>query len=154
MSTTPNNFLIHFIESHKDIVRDTTAKIVHDESNSIGLVRFVMDMFSTTMIDIANEFGISTYVFFRASAAMLGLTFHLHSLSNEESLDITKYRCAELLVSTYINSVHAKLFPSRFFDDYAWASFLNTVRSLRKIEEIMINTSMILDIILKEKISF
>ncbi|CAI9754459.1 unnamed protein product [Fraxinus pennsylvanica] len=139
---TPNSLPTHFIENHKDPVRDAVAKIVHDESNSIRLAGFVIDMFCTAMIDIANEFGVPTYVFFTSSAAALGFIFHLQSLSDKQNLDVAEYKNsdAELLVPTYINQVPAKVFPSPFFEKDGLAMFLSMARQFRKTKGIMINT--------------
>ncbi|KAL2482174.1 UDP-glycosyltransferase 71B6 [Forsythia ovata] len=137
---TPNNFVTHFIESHKDPIRDAVAKIVRNESNSIRLAGFVIDMFCTTMIDVANEFGVPTYVFFTTTAALLGFTFYLQS--HEQKLDVTEYKNsnAELLIPTYINPVPANVFPSRFFDKDGLAMFLGMARRFRETKGIMINT--------------
>ncbi|CAI9754460.1 unnamed protein product [Fraxinus pennsylvanica] len=136
----PNNFVLHFIESHKDPVRDAVAKMVRDES--IRLAGFVIDMFCTTMIDIANEFGVPTYVFNTVSAARLGLNFHMQSLSDEQNLDVTEYKDsdAELLVPTYINPVPGKVFPSRFFDEDGLTMLLSMARRFRETKGILINT--------------
>ncbi|CAA2981083.1 anthocyanidin 3-O-glucosyltransferase 2-like [Olea europaea subsp. europaea] len=116
----PNKFVFHFVESHKDLVRDAVAKMVRDES--IRLAGFVIDMFCTTMIDIANEFGVSSYVFNTTSAARLGLNFHMQSLSDEQNLDVSEYKNsdAELLVPTYINPVPGFLINT-FLDLEAYA---------------------------------
>lgn len=139
---TQNNFVSHFIESHKDPMRDAVAKIVRDESDSIRLAGFVIDMFCTTMIDVANEFGVPTYVFFTTSAAMLGLCFHMQSLTDEQNVDVTEYKNSdvELLIPTYINPVPAKVFPSRFFEKEGLAAFVTMGRRFRETKGIMINT--------------
>ncbi|KAL2482173.1 UDP-glycosyltransferase 71B7 [Forsythia ovata] len=141
-SITLNNIVTHFIESHKDPIRDAVTKIVHDESNSIRLAGFVIDMFCTTMIDVANEFGVPTYVFFTSSAALLGFTFYLQSRSDEQKLDVTecKNSNAELLIPTYINPVPANVFPSKFFDKDGSAMFFSMARRFRETKGIMINT--------------
>ncbi|CAA2981082.1 anthocyanidin 3-O-glucosyltransferase 2-like [Olea europaea subsp. europaea] len=136
----PKNFAFHFVESHKDPVRDVVAKMVRDES--IRLAGFVIDMFCTTMIDIANEFGVPTYVFNTTSAARLGLNFHMQGLSDEQNLDVTEYKNsdAELLVPTYINPVPGKVFPSRFFDEDGLTMLLSMARRFRETKGILINT--------------
>ncbi|CAA3010525.1 anthocyanidin 3-O-glucosyltransferase 2-like [Olea europaea subsp. europaea] len=139
---TVNNFISHFIESHKDPIRDAVAKIVRDETDSIRLTGFVIDMFCTTMIDVANEFGVPTYVFFTTTAAMLGLSFHLQNLTDEQNVDVTEFKDSdvELLIPTYRDPVPAKVFPSRFFDKDGAAAFLSMARRFRETKGIMINT--------------
>ncbi|KAL7259384.1 hypothetical protein ACSBR1_005309 [Camellia fascicularis] len=51
------------------------------------LVGMVVDLLRTAMIDVANEFAASTYLFFPSSAAFLGLMLHLpirHALIGTE----------------------------------------------------------------------
>lgn len=40
-------------------------------------------MTCTAMIDVANEFGLPTYVFYASGAFMLGLQLHLQSLRDD-----------------------------------------------------------------------
>ncbi|KAL2512561.1 UDP-glycosyltransferase 71B7 [Abeliophyllum distichum] len=139
---TPNNFVTDFVESHKDPIRDAVTKIVRDESNSIRLAGFVIDMFCTSMIDVANEFGVPTYVFFTTTAAILGFLFYLQSLGDEQKLDVTEYKNSntEFLIPTYINPVPANVFPSRFLDKDGSAPFVSMARRFRETKGIMINT--------------
>ncbi|KAL2482177.1 UDP-glycosyltransferase 71B7 [Forsythia ovata] len=139
---TPNNFVTDFIEGHKDPIRDAVTKIVRDESNSIRLAGFVIDMFCTTMIDVANEFGVPTYVFFTTTAAMLGFIFYLQSRGDEQKLDVTEYKNSntKLLIPTYINPVPANVFPSKLFDKDSLAPFVSMARRFRETKGILINT--------------
>ncbi|GMP54471.1 hypothetical protein CsSME_00019636 [Camellia sinensis var. sinensis] len=115
-SKTPGSFLFDYIESHKPRVRDVVSEIVSkSESESTPrLAGFVIDMFCTPMIDVANEFGVPTYVFFTSSAAFLGLMFHIDTLQQ----DVTELEDsdAELNVPAYANPVPAKFLPSVLFD--------------------------------------
>lgn len=75
------NFLSS-IEVYKPSVRD--AVLMHAASNpasddSPRLVGFVIDTFCTSMIDVANEFGVPSYLFYTSSATMLGATFYLQA---------------------------------------------------------------------------
>jgi hypothetical protein len=69
------NFLSSFIESQKPHVKNAVFKLVQSESSSESpqLAGFVVGMFYTTMIDMANEFGVPSYVFEASSAAAFSL---------------------------------------------------------------------------------
>ncbi|KAL0362167.1 UNVERIFIED_CONTAM: UDP-glycosyltransferase 71E1 [Sesamum calycinum] len=62
--SSPLTFHEQFIENHKDPVRNWVTKIVQDFGPDCGLAGFVIDMFCTAMIDVANEFDVPTYMFF------------------------------------------------------------------------------------------
>lgn len=55
------NFLTHFVESNKPHVKRAVAELAGSTERLAGLV---LDMFCTTLIDLADEFGIPSYVFF------------------------------------------------------------------------------------------
>ncbi|KAL0285220.1 UNVERIFIED_CONTAM: UDP-glycosyltransferase 71E1 [Sesamum angustifolium] len=58
----PKDFVRPALESQKDLVRDAVAEILKSSSSS-KIAAFVIDMFCTSMMDVANELGIPTYVF-------------------------------------------------------------------------------------------
>ncbi|CDP14421.1 unnamed protein product [Coffea canephora] len=135
------SFMYQFIEDHKSSVRDVLAEI--SNSASSDLVGIVIDMFCSSMIDVANEFGVPSYVFYTSGAAMLGLLFHLQSLRDDFKDDVTDYEnCkVELAVPTYINPVPVKVFPSVLFNkDGGGDLFLNLAKRYRDTKGIIINT--------------
>uniref|UniRef100_A0A2P2PG54 Uncharacterized protein n=1 Tax=Rhizophora mucronata TaxID=61149 RepID=A0A2P2PG54_RHIMU len=72
-----------FMETYKPHVRDAISKLIESklspEEDSVRLGGIFVDLFSTAMIDVANEFGTPSYVFFTSSAAFLSLLFYLQT---------------------------------------------------------------------------
>ncbi|KAK3017761.1 hypothetical protein RJ639_005077 [Escallonia herrerae] len=139
---SPAAFLSAFITSQKAHVRDVVADTV-TRSDSTRLAGIVIDMLNTAMIDVANEFGVPTYVFYISSAAFLGLTFYLQSLSDDHGQDITEYKDTEanLSVPCFLNPVPAKFLPSVVLDKEGGAStILSIARRLRETKGIILNT--------------
>lgn len=103
------------IDNNKHHVRDFVAQLKYSESSK--LVGLVMDVMCTSMIDIAKEFEVKTYVFYPCAAAIIGLSIHVRGLVDDNQ-DTSKFKDLdhELSVSTYINPVPAKLFPESMFD--------------------------------------
>ncbi|KAG8387080.1 hypothetical protein BUALT_Bualt03G0216100 [Buddleja alternifolia] len=97
-------FVSRFLESQKGPARDAVAKLMVGPGSGL-LAGFVIDMFCTPMIDVANDFRAPAYVFFTCSAAVLGLMFRLQSLQDDENQDLTGYEDsdAEISVPTYVN---------------------------------------------------
>ncbi|XP_060211509.1 UDP-glucose flavonoid 3-O-glucosyltransferase 6-like [Lycium barbarum] len=138
------NIFTSFIPGLKSAVRDATAEILKSQSN-ITLAGIVIDLFCTSMIDVANEFELPTYVFYTPNVANLGLQFHLQILSDEFKIDITNYKLdseAELSLSTYANPFLVKCLPSVALDKEGGGStmYLDLTRRIRETKGIMINT--------------
>ncbi|KAK7820501.1 udp-glycosyltransferase 71e1 [Quercus suber] len=88
-------------------------------SDTSRVAAFVLDMFCTPMIDVANEFGIPTYIYFTSSANALGFTFYNQTLHDEHNQDILAYKDSdtELVVPSFVNKVPAKVLPSGLIDN-------------------------------------
>ncbi|CAI9089785.1 OLC1v1024420C1 [Oldenlandia corymbosa var. corymbosa] len=140
--------LYKFIDSHKSHVREILTEISASGSG-IRLAGVVVDMLCTSMIDLANEFGAPSYVFFASSAAMLGLFFHMQTLRDDFDEDVTEFGKKneesedQLLINvpTYINPVPPTVLPSVLFEkDGACEMLLNQVKRYRETKGILINT--------------
>ncbi|XP_021826589.1 UDP-glycosyltransferase 71A16-like [Prunus avium] len=146
----PNLFLKFFIENHKAHVKDAVTKLTEsDQSDSKPrLAGFVIDLFCTSMIDVAHEFGVPTYIFFTSSAGFLGLMFHLQTLHDEQNKDCTEFKDsdAELVVPSFVNPLPAgSVLPGVFLDQHSAAEFVNHARRFRETKGILVNTVMELE---------
>ncbi|KAL0444560.1 UNVERIFIED_CONTAM: putative UDP-glucose flavonoid 3-O-glucosyltransferase 3 [Sesamum latifolium] len=108
------NFFFRYIESQKGAVRDAVAEIMKN-SRSSRIAGFVIDMFCTPMIDVANELGVPTYMFFSSGSATLGLMFHLQSLRDDNNVDVMEYKNSDAAISipAYVHPVPVAVWPSR-----------------------------------------
>ena len=96
------------------------------------------------MIDVADEFGVPSYLFFTGGAAFLGFMLHLQFLHDYEGLDFSEFKDsdAELEVPSYANSVPGKVFPAVMFQKIVGGAelFLDQARRFRQAKGIMVNT--------------
>ncbi|WKA00103.1 hypothetical protein VitviT2T_018493 [Vitis vinifera] len=96
------------------------------------------------MIDLADEFGVPSYLFFPPSAAFLGFLLHLRFLHDYEGLDINEFKDsdAELEVSSFANSVPGKAFSSLMIDKESGGAemLLHHTRRFRHVKGILVNT--------------
>lgn len=139
---SPSNFLPLFIQSQKAHVREAVAGIRQSEQ-SARLGGFVIDMFCSSMIDIANEFGLPTYVFFTSGASFLSLMFHVQGLVDNEHVDVTDLKDSDddLCVPGFVNKVPIKVMPAIFLDKEGGAEmFLGYARRFKETKGVMINT--------------
>ncbi|XP_027171170.1 anthocyanidin 3-O-glucosyltransferase 2-like [Coffea eugenioides] len=139
--TFSHSFLFQFIDSHKSCLKEVLAEISNSVSSDLSGI--VIDMFCTSFIDVANEFGVPSYIFYTSGAAMLGLVFHLQSLRDDLKQDLRRYENSDvhLAVPTYINPVPAKVLPSGLFDKEGIGDIiLNQVRRFKGTKGIIVNT--------------
>ncbi|XP_047958611.1 anthocyanidin 3-O-glucosyltransferase 2-like [Salvia hispanica] len=132
------NRTLLFVESQKGLARDAVAEMM--ESQKGRLAGFVLDMFCTPMIDVANELGAPAYIFFPSGSAFLGLVLHLQSLSDDHGKNLKEYEDSdvEICIPTYVNPVPAKVWPAKVFDKET--GFLDFVRRYRESRGIIVNT--------------
>ncbi|XP_028778913.1 UDP-glycosyltransferase 71E1-like [Neltuma alba] len=86
----PASFIDSLVENQKPNVTQAVSALISG-TDSPRLARFVVDMYCSTMIDVANEFGVPTVGFFTASAAFLGYMLHTHTLRERDGVDTTAF---------------------------------------------------------------
>ncbi|KAL3753176.1 hypothetical protein ACJRO7_000559 [Eucalyptus globulus] len=140
-TTSGMAFLHHFVESHKANVREAVAEL--SVRGSPRLAGLVLDMICTSMIDVAVEFGIPSYMFFTSGAAILGVMLHLQSLRDEQHMDPTRLKGsdAELDFPGLANPLPAaKFLPLEVFMEEDCRIFLDFALRYRETKGILVNT--------------
>ncbi|KAI3804290.1 hypothetical protein L1987_25721 [Smallanthus sonchifolius] len=130
-----------YIKSHQKYVRNVVAELM-SQPGSGRLAGFVVDMFCTSMIDVANEFSVPTNVFFTSNAAFLGFKLFVQTLSDYQNQDVVALTNSdtEVSVPSFVKPVPTKVFwtilQTREGLDFA----LVFARKLREVKAIMVNT--------------
>ncbi|KFK39499.1 hypothetical protein AALP_AA3G251700 [Arabis alpina] len=134
------------IEDQKLNVRLVVAKLMDDYSkvpDSPRIAGFVMDMFCVSMVDVANEFNVPSYLFYTSNAGNLALKFHVQTLYDD--VDVDKYGLtetefedseAELIVPSMTRPYPVKCLPYFF----ASKQLLPIIERFREVKGIMVNT--------------
>ncbi|XP_031254181.1 UDP-glucose flavonoid 3-O-glucosyltransferase 6-like [Pistacia vera] len=117
----PRKFLPLYIESHKPHVKAAVSKLFHSKSasdDSPRLTGFVLDMFYTVMIDIVDELGVPSYIYYTSSAGSLGLMFHAQALYDDQNMHTAELKdsVTELEVPSLVNPIPAKVMPSAYLE--------------------------------------
>ncbi|XP_052303877.1 anthocyanidin 3-O-glucosyltransferase 2 isoform X4 [Populus trichocarpa] len=141
----PRKFLFSLIEAQKPHVKEEVFKLVSQSESSPhspSLAGFVLDMFCTSMIDVANEFGVPSYIFLTSGAACLGLQFYVQALHDEQKVDPTEFKGsdAELVMPCLANPLPAKVLPFFMLDKEWLPLFVGLARRFRESKGIIINT--------------
>ncbi|KAL7082149.1 hypothetical protein ACP275_14G081600 [Erythranthe tilingii] len=136
---SPAEFMIPFIESQKDLVRDAVSDIV-SESPATGLAGFVADMVCISTMDVAKEFAVPTYIIYMSGAATLGLMFYCQTLHDEYGQNLTEYEDSDAVIRapTHVNPFPAKLLPDLILRQTL--GFLDLMRKSRQAKGLIVNT--------------
>ena len=143
-ASSPANFFSDLVRAHAPLVTDAVAQ--RRSSDSARLAALVIDMFCTPMIDVADEFGLPSYLFFTSSSAFLGFLLRLQSLHDDEGVDVAEFKDsdAEFDVPSFINSVPVRVFPSVILDKESGGRdvALYQVRRFREVKGLLVNSFM------------
>ncbi|XP_020534680.2 anthocyanidin 3-O-glucosyltransferase 2 [Jatropha curcas] len=131
-----------FIERQKLHVKQVVSEINQPGSDSPRLAGFVHDMFCTGMIDVANDFGVPSYIFFTSSAAFLGFMLHMLVIYDEQNVDPTELKESdtELAVPSLVHPFPAKFMPSALLQKEWLHPLLDNFRRFKEAEGIIVNT--------------
>ncbi|XP_073156200.1 anthocyanidin 3-O-glucosyltransferase 2-like [Henckelia pumila] len=137
---SPQAFMVQLIGSQKKAAMEAVAEIMKDPTRIVA--GFVLDMFCTAMIEVANEFRVPSYICFTCGAAVLGLMLHFQRLGDEfgPGYAAAQYEGSdsEVSISTYVNPYPASVLPSLVFGkDFR---VLDHLKRFRECKGIVINT--------------
>ncbi|XP_031120208.1 UDP-glycosyltransferase 71A16-like [Ipomoea triloba] len=112
----PENYLSTYIKSHRSHAKHAIVNNVlpSDYDESLALAGIVFDFFSSSMVDMANDLGVPSYLFYTSGARFLGVN---HYLVIRERLGGRKYTLsdADSVVSTFASPVPVRVMPTFAF---------------------------------------
>ncbi|KAJ6309953.1 hypothetical protein OIU76_014821 [Salix suchowensis] len=138
---SPEAYICDFIESHITQVRAAVTDIISSLSNSdVRVAGFVLDFFCVSMIDIANEFSLPSYIFITSNAGFLGLMLYLPGRHDEIS-EVMKMSDPDSLIPGIFNPVPARVLPDAVFnEDGGYDAYVKVARRFRDGKGIIVNT--------------
>ncbi|KAI5433217.1 hypothetical protein KIW84_020482 [Lathyrus oleraceus] len=140
-NSNPGSAMTALLEAQKPNVKQAVSNLTTGEGQHGHLAAFVVDMFCTTMTDVAKEFSVPTLVFFTSSVAFLGLSLHLHTIRERDNVDSTQLlQLTELAVPSFANLVPTKSLPSSVVLK-KWESFMMAYwNGLKNADGIIVNS--------------
>nr|AYR16626.1 UDP-glucosyltransferase UGT71AD1 [Polygala tenuifolia] len=127
-----------YIESYKASVKE--AVVNHVLPNCDKFAGLVVDIFCTSMIDVANELGVPSYLYFTSGAGFLGFLLHLSTRHDQGVAEFEKSD-PDSFIPCYINPVPTDVLPSFAFNkEGGYAAFLNHARRFKETKGILVNT--------------
>ncbi|KAK8718319.1 hypothetical protein V6N13_045556 [Hibiscus sabdariffa] len=140
-------YLSLFIDKHKPHVKHAISHLI----STTSVAALFVDMFTTSMIDVANQLRIPCYFFFASPASFLGFMFHLPELDKQLAVDfvesdsgliVPKRSAVELIVPSFAKPLPPNLLPTsvlkRNKDGYFW--YLEHARRYSETRGIVVNT--------------
>ncbi|XP_058727535.1 UDP-glycosyltransferase 43-like [Vicia villosa] len=128
------------LENQKNNIKNTllnltSSSTTESTSESVKLAAVFVDMFTTPIIDVANEINVPCYLIFASPASFLGLMLHLPStelLESETEFDIPSFK----------NPLPKPVLPSLVVDmktgAYSWMAYHG--ERYRETKGIVVNT--------------
>ncbi|CAN4124410.1 unnamed protein product [Withania somnifera] len=132
------NYVSLLIASYRSLVKEaiTSKKWPNSNPKIIGLV---IDMFCTSMIDVANELDIPSYLFFTSGAGFLGFLSYL-SVWHDQVGRLFNRSDADLNIAAYAHPVPSKVLPTFSFIKEGYNSLLSHAVRFKETKGILINT--------------
>uniref|UniRef100_A0A7N0TYS8 Glycosyltransferase n=1 Tax=Kalanchoe fedtschenkoi TaxID=63787 RepID=A0A7N0TYS8_KALFE len=125
-------FISSYIELHKPNVRAAVERLLLKDEFASTI--FVVDMFCTSMLDVARGFGSPCYTFFASSAAFLGLLQLLSARSVFSEGD------PDSLIPAYAHPVPTSVMPNFVFRKDGYEAFAAIGEQIRETNGVILNT--------------
>ncbi|XP_019193153.1 PREDICTED: UDP-glycosyltransferase 71A15-like [Ipomoea nil] len=137
----PENYMATYIKSYRSHAKHAIVNSVlsSDSGESPPLAGIVFDLFCSSMVDVANDLGVPSYLFYTSGAGFLGLNLYLPI---RESLVGREYSLSDpdSVVSTFASPVPARVMPTFAFNDDGYRSFVEHGKKFRETKGLIINT--------------
>lgn len=135
---SPEYFISLVVESHLPNVKKIVAS--RSNSDSLQVTGLVLDFFCVSMVDVAKELTLPSYIFLTSNVGFLGLMLYLPTRQDRIST-VFESSDHELLIPGIINPVPACVLPSPLFSkDGGHATFVKLAQRFKDVNGIIVNT--------------
>ncbi|KAK9152231.1 hypothetical protein Syun_010540 [Stephania yunnanensis] len=127
------------VHHYLPIIKDSVSRLVSTELTQLD--GFILDTYTSGVLEIADELGVPSYVYCTYGAAVLGLMLHLPDLDSVVETEPGS-NSAELTTTSYRNSVPRSAFPQFMFhkDDEGYKRLLDLSKKLRNVKGSLVNS--------------
>ncbi|XP_031269999.1 UDP-glycosyltransferase 43-like [Pistacia vera] len=151
-------YLSLFIEKHKPHVRNVILDLMEagysdSMSDSVRVAGLFVDMFCTSMIEVARQLGVPCYLYFASPASFLGFMLNYPALEAQlatefvdsgTELFVPRDSSTEFTIPSFANPLPHFVLPSSVLrrgqgqDGYLW--YLRHARKYKEVNGIIVNT--------------
>ncbi|KAM3236380.1 hypothetical protein P3L10_016417 [Capsicum annuum] len=132
------NYISLFIANYRPLVKEAIVSNKWSDLN-MKIVGLVIDMFCSSMIDVANELDIPSYLFFTSGAGFIGFLFYLSIWHDQVGREFNRSD-TDLKIAAYAHPVPSKVLPKFAFVKEGYDSFHDHGVRFKETKEILINT--------------
>ncbi|KAK8491253.1 hypothetical protein V6N13_127966 [Hibiscus sabdariffa] len=138
-------FLSNLVQTLGPVVREVVTSIVEHSNlipDSPRLAGFVLETLLTSLVDLANEFGVPSYAFYTSGAGSLGFHIYTQALHAEQNIEFGESNDSdtEFTIPSYVSPVSIKLFPTVLLQPESFTLLRNVTKGVREVKGIMVNT--------------
>ncbi|XP_015873730.3 UDP-glycosyltransferase 71K1-like [Ziziphus jujuba] len=138
---SPVKYFSTYIQSHTPHVNNIISDIIssNNSDNSNRVVGLVVDFFCVSMVDVAQQLNLPSYLFMTSNAGGLSLMLYLPILHDQKLDAEIYYRDHDLVVPGIAKSIPPNVLPSAFTDG-GYADYIEIARKFREARGIIVNT--------------
>ncbi|XP_047335216.1 anthocyanidin 3-O-glucosyltransferase 2-like [Impatiens glandulifera] len=138
-------FFASTVEVQKPIVREAIATEIIGRPDSGKFAGILVDMFCASLVDVAKEFDVPSYIYIPSGASFLGLMYYMNSLRDEQGRDESEFMNSDadaiLNMPIFSNPFPAKLLPLVSIDKGSGSTmFLDLPKKFSLANGIVVNT--------------
>lgn len=142
--TRPGNHVL-LVDSLASLYKPIVKRAVEERRLRVKTAGIVFDMFCTPMVDVAEELGVPSYLFYTSGANMLSLTLKLEWLAPDDLPALFEGMLPEstpVEFPGFKNPVPLKVWPEVYLNKgmALWAHFMRFASQYRKTKGILVNT--------------
>ncbi|WCJ28111.1 UDP-Glycosyltransferase superfamily protein [Euphorbia peplus] len=139
-------YSLNFMQLQTPQVRKATSDIITSSTSGFDdsppIAGFVLDLFCSSLMDVAVEFGVPSYIYVATNASFLGFLFHFQLLHDEGRIDVSRVKDTDkdLEVPSFTKAFPARVLPTVVREkDWVDQLFSHT-RRFREAKGILVNT--------------
>ncbi|VVA32117.1 PREDICTED: UDP-glycosyltransferase [Prunus dulcis] len=129
-----------YIETHLPNIRNIITEIVssHAKSDSVRVAGIVVDFFCASMIDVAKELHLPSYLFMTSNTGYLSFMLHLPAY-HEQNGEVPKDSDPEWLIKGIEIPVPPRVLPVALTDG-SYSAYVKLASRFRETKGIIVNT--------------
>ncbi|KAH7549913.1 hypothetical protein JRO89_XS13G0104600 [Xanthoceras sorbifolium] len=143
MMTSPEYYFSLFAESHIPLVRDIVGDIMssQSEADSAQVSGLVVDLGFVSMIDVAIELGLPSYLFIASNFGFLSLLSYVLTHHDQVGAELEPSDSDKLVtIPGFVNPVPVSILPSGLFNKFGYTLFVDTAQRLKDAQGVIVNT--------------
>ncbi|KAL5750481.1 hypothetical protein ACOSP7_025084 [Xanthoceras sorbifolium] len=142
LKSSVESYLTLFIENNIPQVRNIVRNLVSahsDDSDSVRVTGLVLDLFCVSMIDVANELGLPSYIFLTTNAGFVSLMLYLSTCHDKICTEF-KPSDSDLSIPDFVNPVPVSVLLTSLFNKVGHAIFVKIAQRFKDVNGIIVNT--------------